>query len=174
MKVVNKLLFGVVAGAAVVVLLILAGLFCMWLGVGLPPENFLVNAATRDDVAKLKKVMAKGGNINGQEKGMLGYTPLIATTFIPGTNTFFYLLSVGAKVDARDRDGQTALMTAIMACGDANLFKIQALIAASADVNAKDKWGNSVLQYAKNATAGRPSLSNTNTIALLLQHGAKE
>ena len=83
---------------------------------------------------------------------------------------FFYLLSAGVKVDARDREGKTALMSAVM-LGDANFAKINALIAAGASINVRDNDGASVLKYAKWASAGHIA---TNTISILEQHGAKE
>jgi len=136
-----------------------------------PVENLLVNAARNDDLAKVKKIAAKGVSLDAQEQGMLGETPLIASTFANGTNVFFFLLSAGAKVDARDREAKTALMSAVM-LGDANLPKIKALIAAGADVNARDNSGSSVLKFAQWAGAGGAAV--TNTISLLEQHGAKE
>jgi hypothetical protein len=138
-----------------------------------PLENQLVDAAGKDDLARFKKIAGKGVSLDAQEKGMQGYTPLIETTFVSGTNVFCYLLSAGAKVDARNRDGETALMTAVM-LGDANLFKIRALINAGADVNARDKSGTPVLKFALWAGMGTPPRSTTNTISLLRGHGARE
>jgi ankyrin repeat protein len=136
-----------------------------------PISNELVNAARDDDLAKFIKLAARPGvNLDAQENGRLGETPLIASTLTQGTNVFLYLLSTGATVDSRDREGKTALMSAVM-LGDVNFTKITALIAAGANVNARDKEGASVLKYAKWASAGHVS---TNTIGLLEQRGAKE
>jgi len=135
-----------------------------------PDENRLVYAAANDDLMELKKIAAKGVSLDSREKGALGQTPLIATTLTQGTNAFFYLLSAGAKVDGGDREGMTALMSAVM-LGDANQVKIEALIGAGADVNAHDSKGTSVLTYAKWASAGGHVA--TNTITLLERHGAK-
>lgn len=136
-----------------------------------PNENLLVKAAGNDDLVKFKKIAARGVSLDAQEKGMLGQTALIASTLANGTNVFFYLLSAGVKVDARDREGKIALMSAVM-LGDANLPKIKALIAAGADVNARDSNGSSVLKFAEWAGAGGCPV--TSTVSLLKQHGAKE
>jgi ankyrin repeat protein len=130
-----------------------------------------VNAARSDDLAEFKRIAAKGVSLDGQEKGMLGQTPLVAASaFGNGTNVFYYLLSARAKLDAGDHEGKTPLMYAVM-FGDVNISKIEALIAAGADVNARNKFGSSVLTYAKWASTGHVA---TNTLELLQQNGAKE
>ncbi len=57
----------------------------------------MVNAARIDDLETLKRMAAKGVSLDAQEQGMLGYTPLVASTITPGTNVFFYLLFCGSK-----------------------------------------------------------------------------
>lgn len=138
-----------------------------------PIENQLVNAAMNDDLARFKKIAAKEVSLDAQQVGMQGFTSLIATCYVSGTNVFCYLLSKRAKVDAPARDGQTALMAAVM-LGDANFFKTKALINAGADVNARDDTGTSVLKYALWAGSGTPPRSTTKTISLLEENGAKE
>ena len=119
-----------------------------------PVSNQLVTAARNDDLAEFTKLSTKPGvNLDAQEQGRLGETALIASTLTQGTNVFFYLLSAGVKVDARDREGKTALMSAVM-LGDANFAKINALIAAGASINVRDNDGASVLKYAKWASTG--------------------
>jgi hypothetical protein len=152
-------------GILLVIALVLAG---FWFGV--PDERLLVSAASRDNLAEFKRIAAKGVSLDAQDQGMLGHTPLIATTLVQGTNVFFYLLTAGAKVDARGSRGETALMTAAM-LGDHNLVKIKALIAAGADVNARDTNGASALDYVKWASAGHPTAI---AYELLRQHGPKD
>ena len=136
-----------------------------------PVSDSLVNAARDDDLARFRKLAARPGiSLDAQEQGGLGETPLIASTLTQGTNVFGYLPSLGVKVDTVDREGKTALISAVM-LGDANSIKINALIAAGANVNARDKDGASVLKYAKWASAGHNA---TNTISFLEGHGAKE
>ena len=139
-----------------------------WFGV--PYETRMVNAARIDDLETLKRMAAKGVSLDAQEQGMLGYTPLVAATLTPGTNVFFYLLSAGANVNARDRAGDTALMIAAT-LGDWNLNKIKALIDAGADVNASNQ-GMTALRNAEGGAQG--GHAGADTIALLKLHGAKE
>ncbi len=139
-----------------------------WFGV--PNETRMVNAARVDDLKTLKRIAAKGVSLDVQEQGMQGYTPLIASTFTPGTNVFFYLLSAGANVNAHDRMGDTALMAAVT-LGDANLIKIKALIDAGADVNANNR-GITILRNAEGNAQG--DHAEADTIALLKRHGAKK
>jgi hypothetical protein len=174
MNAMKKLILSAVVATAIVLFGFATIFLIKWTGIGVPNERLLVNAAANDDLATFTRIAAKGISLDAQERGMLGHTPLIATTFIKGTNVFYYLLASGAKVDARDRDDETALMTAVM-LGDSNLLKIKALIEAGADVNARDRHGSSVLRRAKWAAVGRlPGFSVTSTLQLLEQHGAKE
>jgi len=141
---------------------------CRWPYV--PYETQMVNAARIDDLETVKRIAAKGVSPDVQEQGMQGDTPLIASTLTPGTNVFFYLLSPGANVNARDRMGDTPLMVAV-ALGDANLVKIKALIDAGADVNASNR-GTTVLRNAEENAQGNHT--EAGTITLLKRHGAKE
>jgi len=132
-----------------------------------PPENRLVNAARSDDLSAMRKILANNSvGLDKVERGMLGYTPLIASVLSDGTNVFNFLLASGANVNATSRDGETPLMVAITK-GDINYSKVVALIQARADVNARDKQGVSVLQYAK--AAGAPNL-----LQILKAHGARD
>ena len=56
------------------------------------------------------------------------------------------LISAGADVNAKDEDGETALM---IAADDGHTAIVQALIAAGADVNARDDEGESALDKAR-------------------------
>lgn len=150
-------------------LFVTIGFLIFWFGVS--NERLLVNAARKNDLEAIKKIQAKGISLDALENGMLGQTALIASTFTEHTNAFSYLLANGVNVNARSRDGKTALMTAVM-LGDGNVAKTKALIEAGADVNARNH-GASVLQYAEWASQGRTSgFSVTNTINLLKEHGA--
>jgi ankyrin repeat protein len=167
----TKKLFLIFAGGILAIpFMIIIGYVCMVLfGTGVSKERLLVNAAANDNLIQFKKIAAEGVDLNTKE-GLLGQTPLTATTFALGTNVFGYLLSTGVNVDGRNNDGQTPLITAIMASGDANLFKIKALITAGANVNARDKWGNSVLHYTEMGS----SHTYAQTILILKEKGAKE
>jgi ankyrin repeat protein len=132
-----------------------------------PIENRLVLAAAQDDLPELKRIAAKGVSLDAKEIGVLGQTPLMAATMANGTNVFFYLLAAGVKVDARGRDGDTALMISVLP-GDDNYVKTKALIAAGADPNARN-GGASVWQLTVWAGSSK---AVTNTLALLRSSGA--
>lgn len=134
-------------------------------GVFSAPENRLVNAARKDDLASLRKILKKSNvSLDKPEEGMLGYTALIAACLTDGTNVFNFLLASKVNVNARSRDGETPLMMATMV-GDVNSNKVIALINAGANVNAKSPQGESVLHYAYAAGA-------SNIVYILKNHGA--
>ena len=72
------------------------------------------------------------------------------------------LLKAGAAVNGRDRDGGTALISAMEL--NHNPDVIVALLGAGADVNARDEGGESALMTA--------AMLNPGTIPLLLRTGA--
>ncbi len=55
------------------------------------------------------------------------------------------LIHAGAKVEHRNKAGVTALMNA---SGNGHIANVRALIRTGADMNARDKDGKSVLDYA--------------------------
>ena len=83
------------------------------------------------------------------------------------------LIKAGADVNAKDRDGKTALMVSSggvkTEIGDAcNPEMMKALIAAGADVKAKDKAGNTALHFA----AGNSFDYGGEVVRVLLKAGA--
>jgi len=86
---------------------------------------------------------------------------LIDTTKgIEGANK---LAAAGAKVNARSRDGWTALMAA---AGSKNPSAVRLLLAAGADVNARTKDGRTALMASERA-------GNGEITALLRKAGAR-
>ena len=79
-------------------------------------------------------------------------------------NTVRALLNIGADVNAKNRQGRTALIAAAES-GHTNTVKL--LLENGADVNAKDIYGETALIRA--AKKG-----HTKIIELLKKHGAKE
>ena len=67
-------------------------------------------------------------------------------TMVDNVEVLAVLLHAGAKVDDRNKQGQTALMWAA-SCG--LLKSVKALITSGADINARDSAGKTPLTYAK-------------------------
>jgi uncharacterized protein len=79
-------------------------------------------------------------------------------------DTLKALLDAGAKVNASNDLGQTALM---MAASNGLVNNVRALLLAGADVNARDKEGKTALRYAN-------SNDEAAVARLLKTHGAIE
>ena len=65
-------------------------------------------------------------------------TPLMYAAYSSTEEVISFLIKKGAKVNAKDREGRTALMYRLS----------EALIRAEADINAKDNYGKTALMYA--------------------------
>ena len=74
------------------------------------------------------------------------------------------LLAKGAEVNAKDKDGRTALM---YAAGNGHTETVETLLAKGAEVNAEDKGGRTALMYAT-------WKGHTKIVRLLKQAGARE
>jgi hypothetical protein len=77
------------------------------------------------------------------------------------TDVIKLLLTAGAQVNARTKDGTTPLMIAV-----SHPCNIRPLLNGGADPNARDKWGRSALRLAREA-------KDTTAIRLLEEAGAK-
>ena len=80
----------------------------------------------------------------------LNVTPLMVAAQVGGGKIISFLLRKGAKVNAKNRYGKTALMYSCRdgGNGDAHISSTKALINAGADVNIKDNNGTTALMYA--------------------------
>lgn len=125
--------------------------------VQVPP---LVRAAKRGDVAEIRKLVAKGANVNAADS--YGFTALMfavadAEGAVPD------LLAAGANVNAKDNvEGATAL---IIASHPEKIQVVKELVNHGANVNAMSKYGQTPLMTAA-ASCSVP------LVRYLLQKGA--
>jgi ankyrin repeat protein len=108
-------------------------------------------------------LLAAGAEIEVREE-YDGLTPLLLAAEIGATVAARHLVARGADVDARDAEGMTPLMHAVVAGDGGGMVSL--LVQAGADVNARDDAGTTPLLY---ATA---NVKERETIRLLVQAGA--
>ena len=80
-----------------------------------------------------------------------GATPLIHASRTGKIEGIKALVKAGAKLEAKDKNGKTALLAASETSGG-TADKIQALIEAGADIHSKDNRGLNALQLARKRT----------------------
>jgi ankyrin repeat protein len=150
----------------------------------------LIDTAKKGDTARVKALIDKGANINAKDKNgrtalmwasEKGYTEIVKLLRekgaigtikidlyliesaqkgdIAGVNA---LLNKGADVNAKDKDGWTALMEA---SNNGHTEIVKALIDKGANINAKDKNGRTALMWAS-------LFGNTEIVKMLLNKGA--
>ncbi len=151
-------------------------------------ESPLFEAVKKGDKAEVEALLAKGADVNAKDRH--GKTPLHQLAEHPGDDALFIetiraqgldpspflwkgkeiaelLLTKGADVNAKDKDGNTPLHWAIFHghTGLANL-----LLDNGADVNARGKDGMTPLLYAFPSSA--TSLERKDNVELLIAKGA--
>ena len=96
------------------------------------------------NIERLTEYKAKYGGSD------LNVTPLIVAAQIGDGKVVSFLIRKGAKINAKNRYGKTALMYSCVDDGNAmaNISSAKALINAGADVNIKDNYGTTALMYA--------------------------
>lgn len=110
----------------------------------------ILESAKQGNLDVIKKCLANGANVNAKDK-KFGTTPLMYASY-GGNDTkqrlemVKYLISKGAKVNAKSNCGDTALIRAIFA-NDFEIVKF--LIKSGADLNIKNKYGKTALDRAK-------------------------
>jgi hypothetical protein len=125
-----------------------------------PPLGEFLQALWQEDLARVENMLKAGIDPNAQTS--TGNRPLLIATKKKNPRLMEILIAHGAKVDAPDRNGLTALMAAAsMGLGS----NVRALISAGANVDARDEKGSTSLMWA--AISGHPQV-----VEILLAHGA--
>jgi ankyrin repeat protein len=106
-------------------------------------ESKLINCAKNGDLDNLKLLIDEGVNINSVDSGW-GSTALMFATQNNRVNCVQELLSAGADVHIRNKNGFTALH---YSC-DVNCMKL--LLDAGSDINAQTNSGNTLLMFTNN------------------------
>ena len=162
----------------------------------------LVGAVARGDMAVLRARLSSGANPNTSDDSKVkGWTPLMEAAYSGNVEATRLLLDAGAKIDAKNKFGATALDVAVLggktqvaeflrsrgakgtqgtqgiqanaqgdfinAASKGYLSLVKALLAAKADVNAKDYDGETALIAA--AAQG-----HADVVKLLLDAGANK
>lgn len=106
-------------------------------------ENLTLWAAREGSLALNRWMYDHGGRFSSVDDSGNGVLPGVHNGVTE------YWIRAGADVNHRNKDGETPLMRAVSSWAWSGNYRT--LIAARADVNAKDTSGKSVLQYAKKA-----------------------
>ena len=125
----------------------------------------LWSAAKRGDVSEIERLVASGHNVNEkkQSESIESATPLHIAAHAGQLAAVKALVKIGAKLDAKDGDGKTPLMSAATTLEGKEIC--DHLVDLGANVNAQDKSGMTALDYA--ALAGSVSI-----VKQLLSRGA--
>jgi len=130
----------------------------------------LVHAAGNGDLNGVKALVAAGADVNEAAKSMHKWTPLHSAITMGGDeDVVYFLLEKGASPNIGDSQGMTPLMWAADS-GDVNTNLVRALIAAGADVNLRDRYGNGALDNVLHPADNRAN----EIIKMLKAAGAKE
>jgi hypothetical protein len=126
------------------------------------PVDALVNAAFLNDLPKVKELIAAGMDVNVVDSEV-DATALMEAVGNGNQEMVKVLLSAGADVNARNKNGRTAMLTI---GEDTTAEIVWTLVAAGAKVNRKDDDGNTPLMMAAR-------IDNVTVIKALLDAGAK-
>ena len=102
-----------------------------------PKANSIWSAAGSGDLKAVKQHLAKGIDINAKDSS-LGITPLASAILQDQTQMVEFLIQQSADVNAKNRDGGTALHTAAF-LGQYEVAEL--LVQKGADVNARNNDG---------------------------------
>jgi hypothetical protein len=114
----------------------------------------LLNACIRRDSIAVKEALARGANVNCEDKMEPGSCPLLHAVFPKGSLAVVkILLAHGANPNVSNGTN-TALM---LAARDGSMEIVQALLTAGADLNATNRGGDSALTWTE--SSGHSELS---------------
>lgn len=125
-------------------------------------RNKLVQAVESNDIEAVIKRIRKGDRVNAKDKGYDGNTALHVAVENGNVEIARYLLSAGAKANAKNNQKQTPLM---LLDEDAKPELVAVLLSYGAKINLVDKEGNTPLTLAAQS-------ANKDTIQLLINAGA--
>ena len=108
-------------------------------------ENALTVAIMRDRSDVLSYIIEKGADINAQEWGAKKKLPLQKSLSFNAIKCFDLFMQRGVNISYRDKNGRTVMHDAAYYLKDKNYEIVQKLVAADADVNAKDNTGKTPL-----------------------------
>ena len=130
---------------------------------GLTPLMVAANYEGPEFLEMVRAMIKAGAKVNQQDE--MGMTPLMKASMNHfKTDTVRFLISNGADIHAKTKEGYSALM---LACKSARTEIVKFLIQAGADLNAKTGDGRSVMKVAKEA-------GYVDVIEILAKAGAKE
>jgi hypothetical protein len=129
-------------------------------------KSRLVSAMIQDNEDEVLEIL-KSRSININIKGRKGTTPLMEAAEA-GMDLKYVkiLIDHGADVNAKNDDGMTALMFAVL---NGKIEKMQLLISNGADVNAHNEWGQTPLIQ---ACIGVTGSIRKDIVELLVREGA--
>ncbi len=124
-------------------------------------ESSLLLAAAAGDITAVKTCVERGAALNDSDSK--GNTPLMLAAAHGHGDVVQVLLRHHASVDGHNNEGQTALLAALGPHGSNEC--VAAIVAAGADVNVPDRFGNTPLMEAA-------SWNSVDSLRLLLSKGA--
>lgn len=101
------------------------------------------DAAEEGNLEKVKLMLAKGTDIDIEPGGHKGWTALMAASTYGETGIVKYLISKGANVKVKLKDGETTLIQS--AQNDENIEIVESLLKAGVEINAPTKNGLTAL-----------------------------
>ena len=109
------------------------------------PKKEIMSAALRGDLAAVQELIAKGADVDAKSDGAGRITALIGASQEGHSEIARLLLTNGADINVKDRNGETALM---LASYYGHKKVVQVLLAKGAYVNANNERGETALMLA--------------------------